>query len=115
MLLRSFDAFVTAGAILAVIDAVRLYRVAPTSLLDIVLLFALVLGPAVAFGVALGLGGMAAWRWGANDFAAPASVLPIVTAAAIGTIGLQTMFGGIVRAIVGGASATIVPRRRGTA
>lgn len=62
-------------------------------------------------GVAFALGGMAAWRWSANDFAAPTSVLPIVTAAALGTIGLQTMFGGIVRGIVVGASGTILLRR----
>lgn len=70
----------------------------------------LLLAGAGMIGVALALGGMAAWQWSANDFAAPTSVLPIVAAAALGTIGLQTMFGGIVRAIVGGASAVILPR-----
>jgi hypothetical protein len=70
----------------------------------------LLLAGAGLIGMALALGGMAAWRWSANDFAAPTSVLPIVAAAALGTIGLQTMFGGIVRAIVGGVSAVILPR-----
>jgi hypothetical protein len=71
----------------------------------------LLLAGAGLIGAALALGGMAAWQWSANDFAAPTSVLPIVAAAALGAIGLQTMFGGIVRAIVGGASGTILPRR----
>jgi hypothetical protein len=58
------------------------------------------------------LGGIAAWRWTASDFAAPGSVLPVVGAAALGAIGLQTMFGAIMLAIVGGLSGDILPRVR---
>ncbi len=58
------------------------------------------------------LGAIAAWRWTASDFAAPSSVLPIVAAATLGAIGLQTMFGGIMIAIVGGPSGDILPRSR---
>jgi hypothetical protein len=51
-------------------------------------------------GASIVLGGTTAWHWSASDFAAPASVLPIVVAATIGAIGLQTMFGGIMLAII---------------
>ncbi|MDT8757305.1 glycosyltransferase [Sphingomonas psychrotolerans] len=50
-----------------------------------------------------------AWNWRADDFAAPASVLPLVIASSLGAIGLQTVFGGLVMAIVGGHSATFIP------
>lgn len=50
-----------------------------------------------------------AWNWSAHSFAPLATVLPLVVAAVIGTIGLQTIFGGFVLAIVAGHSANPVP------
>lgn len=51
------------------------------------------------------------WQWRASDFVAPASVLPIVIAGLTGAIGLQTILGGIVIAIVGGHSADFLYAR----
>ncbi|WP_271299856.1 glycosyltransferase family 2 protein [Sphingomonas sp. CV7422] len=83
---------------------IRIFRVAR---MEILLLIGVVL-----IASSLLLGGIAAWRWTASDFAAPGSVLPIVGAAALGAIGLQTMFGAIMLAIVGGSSGDILPRIR---
>jgi hypothetical protein len=47
-----------------------------------------------------------AWTWQARDFAAPATVLPLVIAAVTGATGLQTIFGALVLAITGGHRAT---------
>jgi hypothetical protein len=43
--------------------------------------------------------------WSAGGFVALPSVLPLVLAAVSGAVGLQTMLGGFVLAIVGGHSA----------
>jgi hypothetical protein len=51
------------------------------------------------------------WQWRAGNFAAPASVLPIILAGVIGAIGLQTIFGGFMIAIIGGHSADFVRAR----
>lgn len=45
-------------------------------------------------------------RWGANDFVALPSVLPLVLALALGATGMQTIFGAFLIAIVGGHNAS---------
>lgn len=62
----------------------------------------LVLISAVAFG-------MIGWNWAAKGFVAPSSVLPVVLAAVIGALGLQTMLGGFLLAIIAGYEARFVP------
>ncbi|MDH7974882.1 glycosyltransferase family 2 protein [Sphingomonas sp. AR_OL41] len=57
--------------------------------------------------------GAIGWHWRADDFAAPASVLPLVIAAITGAVGLQTMLGGFVIAIVGGHAADFLSARGG--
>lgn len=83
----------------AVVRLVRFARLEPLLLTGMSLI-----------ATSLALGAIAAWRWTATDFAAPESVLPIVVAATSGAIGLQTMFGGIVLAIVGGPPESILRR-----
>jgi glycosyl transferase family 2 len=46
-----------------------------------------------------------AYGWSAENFVSLPSVLPLVLAAVVGAVGLQTMFGGFVLAIVGGHAA----------
>jgi hypothetical protein len=48
--------------------------------------------------------------WGAGSFAALPSILPVVLAGTIGTIGLQTAFGGFLLAVIGGNEADFRPR-----
>jgi hypothetical protein len=85
----------------------KVMRFARVARMEILLLAGIVL-----IAASLLLGGIAAWRWTASDFATPGSVLPIVSAAALGAIGLQTMFGAIMLAIVGGSSGDVLPRIR---
>ncbi len=56
---------------------------------------------------------MIGWHWRAEAFAAPASVLPIVIATIAGAVGLQTMLGGFILAIVGGHATDFVANRAG--
>jgi len=48
-------------------------------------------------------------NWAQGGFAAPSSVLPVVLAGATGAIGVQTVLGGLVLAIVAGHDARFVP------
>ncbi|MEG3144900.1 glycosyltransferase family 2 protein [Sphingomonas sp. RT2P30] len=57
--------------------------------------------------------GAIGWHWRVDDFAAPASVLPLVIAAITGAVGLQTMLGGFVIAIVGGHATDFLSARGG--
>jgi hypothetical protein len=68
------------------------------------------LGLAAASVVMLGAIG---WHWRADDFAAPTSVLPLVIAAITGAVGLQTMLGGFVIAIVGGHATDFLSAKGG--
>ncbi len=73
----------------------------------------------LSLGLALMVASLAAlaaiaWRWSAESFVSLPSVLPLVLAAVVGAVGLQTVFGGFVLAIVGGHSAQFV-RRAGAA
>jgi hypothetical protein len=43
--------------------------------------------------------------WGAGSFAALQSILPVAVAGVTGTIGLQTLFGGFLLAVIGGNKA----------
>ena len=43
--------------------------------------------------------------WGAGSFAALPSILPVALAGIVGTIGLQTLFGGFLLAVIGGNEA----------
>lgn len=48
--------------------------------------------------------------WGAGSFAALPSILPVALAGVIGTIGLQTLFGGFLLAVIGGNEAGFLKR-----
>ena len=48
--------------------------------------------------------------WGAGGFAALPSILPVAFAGVVGTIGLQTLFGGFLLAVIGGNEATFLPQ-----
>lgn len=50
-----------------------------------------------------------AFHWGAGSFAALPSILPIALAGVAGTVGLQTLFGGFLLAVLGGNDANFVP------
>jgi hypothetical protein len=50
-----------------------------------------------------------ALHWGAGSFAALPSILPVALAGVTGTIGLQTLFGGFLLAVIGGNEASFVP------
>jgi hypothetical protein len=67
----------------------------------------IVTGVALICGSVLALAGIT-YRWSSNSYEALPSVLPVVLAAVAGAIGLQTMFGGFVLAIIGGHSAEFV-------
>jgi len=56
------------------------------------------------------IAGMAvvAVHWGAGSFAALPSILPVAVAGLSGTIGLQTLFGGFLLAIIGGNEASFL-------
>ena len=58
--------------------------------------------------VAISLAALAAitWRWGANDYVALPSVLPLVLALTLGATGVQTIFGAFLIAIAGGHNAS---------
>jgi hypothetical protein len=47
--------------------------------------------------------------WGAGSFAALPSIYPVALAGVTGTIGLQTLFGGFLLAVIGGNEATFFP------
>jgi hypothetical protein len=46
--------------------------------------------------------------WGAGSFAALPSILPVAIAGVTGTIGLQTLFGGFLLAVIGGNEASFL-------
>jgi len=46
--------------------------------------------------------------WGAGSFAALPSILPVAVAGVAGTIGLQTLFGGFLLAVIGGNEASFL-------
>jgi hypothetical protein len=74
----------------------------------------LTLESCVIAGLALMTGSMAAMAaiavyWGAGSFAALPSILPVALAGVAGTIGLQTLFGGFLLAVIGGNEASFVP------
>jgi hypothetical protein len=48
-------------------------------------------------------------QWGAGSFAALPSILPVAVAGLVGTIGLQTLFGGFLLAVIGGNEAQFLP------
>lgn len=52
--------------------------------------------------------------WGAGSFAALPSILPVALAGITGTIGLQTLFGGFLLAVIGGNEANFLPQARDT-
>jgi glycosyltransferase involved in cell wall biosynthesis len=87
------------------------YRVLRPSLRRFAGLFTLetcvVAGLALIVAAIAGLATVA-YGWSAGGFAALPSVLPLVLSAAAGVIGFQTMFGGIVLAIIGGHSAAFL-------
>jgi hypothetical protein len=47
--------------------------------------------------------------WGTDSFAALPSILPVALAGVVGTIGLQTLFGGFMLAVIGGNEASFLP------
>lgn len=52
-------------------------------------------------------------HWGAGSFAALRSILPVALAGVAGAIGLQTLFGGFLLAVLGGNEANFVPTADG--
>jgi glycosyltransferase involved in cell wall biosynthesis len=48
--------------------------------------------------------------WGAGSFAALPSILPVALAGVTGTIGLQTLFGGFLLAVIGGNEASFLKK-----
>jgi hypothetical protein len=67
---------------------------------------------ATLIALSLLLGGTAAYRWTASSFATPTSVMPIVIAGVLGTLGVQMMFGGMVLAMVRGPGGETKVRPR---
>ncbi|HEX5257687.1 MAG TPA: glycosyltransferase [Sphingomicrobium sp.] len=51
-------------------------------------------------------------HWGAGSFVALPSILPVAIAGVTGTIGLQTLFGGFLLAVIGGNEAAFFGERR---
>jgi hypothetical protein len=69
----------------------------------------------VITGVSLIVGSIAAMGaiaiyWGAGSFAALPSILPVALAGVAGTMGLQTLFGGFLLAVIGGNEAKFLSR-----
>jgi hypothetical protein len=87
-----------------------LHKLAPLLTLEhaLVLGFTLIMLSGGAFG-------FTGWRWAASGFDAPPSVLPVTLAAVAGTLGLQTILGGFLMAIMSGHDAQFVASRDGVA
>ena len=73
----------------------------------------LTLESCIAGGLSLIIGSVAgmtaiAFHWGAGSFAALPSILPVAIAGVAGTIGLQTLFGGFLLAVIGGNEASFL-------
>ncbi|QDC38060.1 glycosyltransferase family 2 protein [Sphingobium fuliginis] len=85
-----------------------LYKVTPLLTLEHALLTgsALLIASIFAFGYT-------GWRWAANGFDAPPSVLPVTVAAVAAALGLQTIFGGFLMAIISGHDSRFVSERGG--
>ena len=49
------------------------------------------------------------YLWGQAGFVALSSPLPLILSATLGAIGLQTILGGFLLAIIGGNEATFIP------
>jgi hypothetical protein len=64
----------------------------------------IVVGLALIITSVIGLA-WTAYDWSQNNFSAPSSVLLLVISAVAGAVGVQTLFGGFVLAIIGGHSA----------
>lgn len=64
--------------------------------------------------IAASIGSMAAIAayWGAGSFAALPSILPVALAGVAGTIGLQTLLGGFLFAVLAGNEADFLPRAK---
>lgn len=50
--------------------------------------------------------------WGAGSFFALPSILPVALAGVVGTMGLQTLFGGFLLAVIGGNDAQFMSASR---
>jgi hypothetical protein len=73
----------------------------------------LTLESCVITGIALIMASIAAMAviavyWGAGSFVALPSILPVALAGVAGTIGLQTIFGGFLLAVIGGNEASFI-------
>lgn len=64
-------------------------------------------GATLIAGSIAAMGGIAVY-WGAGSFAALPSILPVTLAGVTGTIGLQTLFGGFLLAVIGGNEASFL-------
>ena len=69
---------------------------------------ALLSGLALCLGGAAGLGAVT-YSWGQSGFIALDNPLPLILSATIGAIGLQTLLGGFLLAIIGGNDAKLLP------
>ena len=70
---------------------------------------ALIGGGAMIAGSLLGLAGVGVW-WGVNAFGALPTTLPLLLAIGTGVIGLQTLLGGVLIAVIAGHKAQFVVR-----
>jgi hypothetical protein len=68
-----------------------------------------VLGGLSLIGTSVAAMAAVAVYWGAGSFTALPSILPVALAGVAGTIGLQTLFGGFLLAIIGGNEASFFP------
>jgi hypothetical protein len=66
-----------------------------------------IVGIALIFASVVAMTGVAIY-WGAGSFAALPSILPVALSGVIGTIGLQTVFGGFLLAVIGGNEASFL-------
>jgi hypothetical protein len=64
-----------------------------------------VIGGVVMMTMSVAASAAIAVYWGAGSFAALPSILPVALAGVTGTIGLQTLFGGFLLAVIGGNEA----------
>ena len=67
-----------------------------------------IVGVALMLASVVGMTGVAIY-WGAGSFAALPSILPVALSGVVGTIGLQTVFGGFLLAVIGGNEASFLP------
>lgn len=67
-----------------------------------------ILGGLALIAMSVAAFGWTGWRWASSDFTTPPSVLPVMLAAVMGALGMQTILGGFLAAILSGHDARFV-------